>query len=153
MMQKEPRAVALGSLSFPPSHVIHRCPDAALPSAVGTAEERALSLDPVTDKFAPAVIANRSQLVDGTLEAIERMGVTGGNDLEGEIVIVAADFTSSHRHLLAGAAPCHPVQEWPRGLGISRSERSGSSLLYFSRLEPLGQIRRPGAEEFAGRAH
>jgi hypothetical protein len=33
-------------------------------------------------------------------EAIEDVPVPGGNDLEGEVVVVAADFTSWHGNLL-----------------------------------------------------
>jgi hypothetical protein len=67
---------------------------------VGTAEECSLGLDPVPYDLAAAVLAHRSEPVNGTFEAVESMGITGGNHLEGQVIVVAADFTSSHRNLL-----------------------------------------------------
>jgi hypothetical protein len=90
------------------SDVIDRCSHAAFPRAVSTAEECALGLDPVTDDLAAAVIADRRQFVDSTFETIERMGVSSRNDLKRQVVIVAADFTSSHMTSCPGAAPRDP---------------------------------------------
>jgi hypothetical protein len=71
-----------------------------LSCAVGTAVERSLGLDTVANDPALAVLAHRSELVNRTLEAVERMGVAGSDDLERQIVIVAADLTASHETLL-----------------------------------------------------
>jgi hypothetical protein len=70
---------------------------------MGTTEKRAFGLDTVTDDLASAVIADRRQLVDGALKAIKRMGVARRNDLEGQVIVVAADFTSSHRASYLGS--------------------------------------------------
>jgi hypothetical protein len=67
---------------------------------VSAAKERAIGFDAVAHDLATAMLADRSQLVNGALEAVERMGVSGSNDLEREIVVVATDLTSSHMHLL-----------------------------------------------------
>jgi hypothetical protein len=72
------------------------CCHALLPRTVGATVERALRLDPVADDFAAAMLAQRSELVNGALEAVERMGLSGGDDLEGAIVVVATDLTPSH---------------------------------------------------------
>jgi hypothetical protein len=78
------------------SDVIRHRLDSPLSGTVGAAEKGPLRLHAVTHDFAPAVIAYRSQLVDGTLEAVEGVRMTGGDYLEGEIVVVTADFASSH---------------------------------------------------------
>src|SRR5215208_5120313 len=80
--------------------VIHSGLYAAFPGAVGTAKEGALRLNPVPYDLAAAVLAHRREPVDGAFEAVERMGITGGDHLEGQVVVIAADFTSSHRNLL-----------------------------------------------------
>jgi hypothetical protein len=49
---------------------------------MGTAEERALRLYAMTYNLAAAVIACRRQLVNGTFEAVEGMGLPGGDDLK-----------------------------------------------------------------------
>jgi hypothetical protein len=38
--------------------------------------------------------------VDGALEAVEDVAIPGGDDFEGEIVVVAAYFTLGHGMLL-----------------------------------------------------
>src|SRR6266550_2051366 len=87
----------IGYLSYP-----------LLSRAVGTTVERSLGLYTVANDLALAVLAHRGELVNCTLKAVERMGVAGSDDLEGQIVIVAADLTSSHGTLLCRAARCHP---------------------------------------------
>jgi hypothetical protein len=67
-----------------------------LPGAVGTAVKCSLRFDTVPNDFAFAVLANRSELVDRALEAVERMGLAGRDYLERQVIIVAAHFTSSH---------------------------------------------------------
>jgi hypothetical protein len=76
--------------------VIYHSLDAALSGTVGAAIEGPLRLDTMPNDLAAAVLAYRSQPVNGAFEAVERMGVAGCNHLEGEVVIVTADFTSSH---------------------------------------------------------
>jgi hypothetical protein len=63
---------------------------------MGAAVERVVRLDTVTDHLATAVGADGRQLVDGALEAVEDVALTGRDDLEGEVVLVAADLASRH---------------------------------------------------------
>jgi hypothetical protein len=126
---------------------------------MGTAVERLLRLDAMTDDLAAAVIAHWSQFVYGTFEAVERMTLTGRDYLEGEIVVVPADFTSSHGALPERAAQyCHPgtvakmsadFQRLP-AIELRRAASDGSGLLGLPGLEQLAQIGRPGAEQAAG---
>lgn len=62
--------------------MICHCGDAALPGTVGTAVERTLRLDTVAHDLAAAVLAYRSELVNGAFEAIKRMSVAGRDYLE-----------------------------------------------------------------------
>jgi hypothetical protein len=59
-----------------------------------------LRFDAMADDFASAVLADRRELMDGAFEAVECMGVSGRDHLEGKIVVVAADFAPSHSGLL-----------------------------------------------------
>ena len=74
------------------------------PGAVGAAVEVAVHLDSVADDPAATVQAHRGDPVDGTLEAVEHMPLTGGDHLERLVVFVAADLTSGHRALLSFVA-------------------------------------------------
>jgi len=47
-----------------------------------TTVERVVRLDPVAHDPASAMIANRGQAMDGTFEAVERMCLTGSDDLK-----------------------------------------------------------------------
>jgi hypothetical protein len=76
--------------------VIDRAGDARRLRAVRATEERPPGFDAVADDVAPAVIADRRELVDGTLKAVEHMSLTGRDYLEREMVVVSADFTLSH---------------------------------------------------------
>jgi hypothetical protein len=78
------------------SDVISYCLYTTLPSTVGAAKEGSLGLHTVADDLAAAMLAYRGQLVDGAFEAVEGMRLAGRDDLEGEIVVVSAYFTSSH---------------------------------------------------------
>jgi hypothetical protein len=62
--------------------VIHSGLHATFPGAVGTAKEGALCFNPVPDDLAPAVFTHRSKPVDSAFEAVESMGLPGGDDLE-----------------------------------------------------------------------
>jgi len=85
--------------------------DALLAGAVGTAVERSLGLYTVANDPALAVLAHRSELVNRALEAVERMGVAGSDDLEGQIVIVAADLTSSQGSPPVSGSTVPPTRE------------------------------------------
>src|SRR5688500_13411538 len=65
--------------------------------AVLAAERLAVRFDAVADDAALAVRARRRELLDGALEAVERVGVaTGHLHREGLFVAVAADFARTH---------------------------------------------------------
>jgi hypothetical protein len=97
--------------------MIYRSLDAALPGTMGTAVERPVRLDSVSHDLAAAVFAYGSQPVNGTFEAVKGMRLAGSDYLEGEIVVVATDFTSSHRALLETGSTVLPTPEdWQGGL-------------------------------------
>src|SRR5437868_11149110 len=64
--------------------------------ASGAAVGGVVGLDAVPDDLAAAVIANRSKSMNRALEAVERVLRAGRCNLEGQIIIVTADFTLSH---------------------------------------------------------
>jgi hypothetical protein len=71
--------------------------------AVCTTIEHAIRLDPVPDDFRTTMAAHRRQLLDSALEAIEDVGVPGGDNLKRLVVIVPADLTFRHvTHLCIG---------------------------------------------------
>src|SRR5215204_6741797 len=69
---------------------------------MSTAKEGALRFDAVADDPAPAVVADRRQLVDRALEAVEHMSRAGGDDLERQIVVVPAHLALRHGHPRTG---------------------------------------------------
>ncbi len=58
--------------------------------------EGIVRLNAVSDDLTTAVIAHGRQLMDRALQAVKDVGLTRRDDLEGEVVIVPADFTLSH---------------------------------------------------------
>src|SRR5262245_30005726 len=84
------RAGALG--------MIHGSAQAALPGAVGAAEVLAVALDAVADNADAAVVALRRQLVDGTLEAVERVPAPVQRDFDGAMILVAAGLAGAHEN-------------------------------------------------------
>jgi hypothetical protein len=82
---------------------------ALLPGAMRAAVERLVCLDPVPHDLASAVIAHGCQAMDGTLEAVEGVGMTRGDDLKGEVVLVAADFAGGHGNLLGEGSLALPL--------------------------------------------
>jgi len=72
--------------------------DSGFARAVGAAIESVLGLDPVPDDPAPALSADRGQLLDRAFEAVEDMLPARRDHLEGQIIIVAANFTLGHAH-------------------------------------------------------
>lgn len=71
-----------------------------LAGTMGTAVKGAVSLNAVAQNLTATVIADRRELVDGTFKAIEDVGHTRGDNLKGQVVIVAAHFTGCHNRLL-----------------------------------------------------
>src|ERR1043165_3348177 len=69
-----------------------------LARAIGAAVESVVGLDAVPDDLAPATGTDRGQFVNGALEAVERVARARRRDLEGQVIVVAADFTLRHRH-------------------------------------------------------
>jgi hypothetical protein len=67
---------------------------------MGTAIEPILGFHAVTDDSAPAMGARHCQRVDRAFEAIEGVGLTLHDHVEGLVVAVAADFAFTHIVLL-----------------------------------------------------
>jgi len=86
------------------SGVITYVLDSCLPRAVGAAIETIFRLDAVADDLAPAMITHRRELMDRTLETIERVTRSGSHHLERQIIIVPANFTLCHRR-----TPLEPI--------------------------------------------
>src|SRR6476659_105039 len=99
--------------------------DACLPGAVGAAVEGVVRFDAVTDDLAAAVLADGRETMNGAFEAVEGMGPARGDDLEGEVVVVPADFTHGHGGLLERGRPL------------------AARLPTVRRLEEFRQLRRP----------
>src|SRR2546423_8622092 len=64
--------------------------------AVGATIERVIGLDAVPDDLTATVVAYGRELVNRTLEAVERMMRACRDDFKGQVIIVAADFTLGH---------------------------------------------------------
>ena len=82
--------------------------DTAFLRAVGTAVERALGLDAMSDDSALAVRAGRRQCVNRALETVEDVGFSGVNHLKRLVVVVSADFALGHGILLVGGGKRDP---------------------------------------------
>jgi hypothetical protein len=63
---------------------------------MGATVKCALGLDTMANDFALGVLANWSQPVNRALEAVERVSVPGSHHLKREVIVIAADFASSH---------------------------------------------------------
>jgi hypothetical protein len=63
---------------------------------MGTAEQPATVLDAMADHATPAMLAARSQLMNGTLERIERIVAFPEMNLEGFVIGVPAGVTDWH---------------------------------------------------------
>jgi hypothetical protein len=66
---------------------------------MGTAVEMTSDFYTVPDHPALAMLANRRNRLNCTFEAVECMLLTGGDQLESFIVLVAADFALGHNFL------------------------------------------------------
>jgi hypothetical protein len=82
--------------------MVLRLRDPGFASATGAAIERILSLDAVPDDLAAAVSADRGQFLDRALEAVEDMLSARRDHVEGQIIIVTANFTFSHVYTSEG---------------------------------------------------
>src|SRR5918999_1529583 len=63
-------------------HMVDRAVCAGQSRAIRATIKRVAYLDPMPDHLAPAVRADRRELVDRTLEAVEHVSLAGGDDLE-----------------------------------------------------------------------
>ncbi len=101
------------------SNVVGDAFSSRLTGTVGAAVEAVLRLRAMADDPTPTMTTNRCQLLNGAFEAIEDVPAATGNDLEGEVVVVAADFTDRHKTSLvrAGsvAAPPTTLRSWAGG--------------------------------------
>src|SRR5690606_33070349 len=80
----------------PPSSAIVQFGDPLLLSAMGAAIEHPALLQPVADDAAPAVLAPGCDRLDGAFEAVEHVGLTVEDQLEGLVVVVAAELAGGH---------------------------------------------------------
>src|SRR5438105_4687245 len=77
--------------------------------AVRAAVHRAVGFHAVAEDAAAAVAAERRELLDRALEAVERVRVAAGDaDGEGLVVTVAADFAGAHRLAPMQHGACAP---------------------------------------------
>lgn len=67
-----------------------------LTCAVGAAVEGTIRLDAVADDLASAMRADGGKPVNGALETVKGVARAGRNDLEGQIVVVAAHLAPGH---------------------------------------------------------
>src|SRR2546421_10605520 len=65
--------------------------------AMGATIEILAGLDPMSDDFAPAMLAFGSQRVDCALEAVKIMGDAVDDDFQRFIVFVSTNFALSHK--------------------------------------------------------
>jgi hypothetical protein len=87
--------------------VINHRSYALLPGTVSATEKRTVRLQPMPYDLAAAVLAYRGKPVNGALKAVECMPLSRGNYLEGEVIIVAADFALSHGNLRVKTSSRH----------------------------------------------
>lgn len=63
---------------------------------MSTAEKLAANLDAMADHFTLAMLANRRNRLNGTLEAVKCVPRSRGDQLESLIVFITADFAFRH---------------------------------------------------------
>ena len=63
---------------------------------MSTAEKLAANLDAMADHSALAMLANRRNRLNGTLEAVKCVPRSRGDQLESLIVVITADFAFRH---------------------------------------------------------
>src|SRR5262249_53986555 len=77
-------------------HVVPRFENAGHSRAIGATVKRSFCLYAVSDDFATAMFAERRELVNRTFETVKGVTGTGGDDFEGHVIIVAANFALCH---------------------------------------------------------
>src|SRR5262249_15514193 len=71
--------------------------------AVRATIEGAVGLHAVADDLAAAVLTHGRELLDGALETVERVRLSGGHHLKRHLVVVAAHFAYGHGRFLGRA--------------------------------------------------
>lgn len=79
-----------------PSRVIFYVSDSRLSRTIRTTIKGVVCLDAVPYDLAAAMIANRREFMNRTLETVERVTRSSRHNLERKVIIVAAHFTLSH---------------------------------------------------------
>jgi hypothetical protein len=90
--------------------VIDRSLHTGFARAVCAAKKLAARLDAVADDPAAAVIARRSELLNGAFKAVEHMAIAAEDNLEGALVIIPAQITLGHRGFLPLRGPSAGVE-------------------------------------------
>src|SRR5215210_30775 len=110
--------------------------------AVGTAVKRAVRLDAVSDHLDVAVLADRGERVDRTLEAVEGVRVLAGHAyLKGLVVLISTDFALGHIHLLlpgTGQTPIYKMNYPGHGRDKPETYRPG---VRYPAPPPIGRAR------------
>ena len=70
--------------------------DPCLTRTIGAAIKNSVCFHTMADYSASTMVAYWGELVYSAFEAVKRMGVTGRENLERAIVVIAADITFSH---------------------------------------------------------
>ena len=78
------------------SRVVSYFCDSCVPRAICAAIKSAVCLDAVPDDLAGAMIADRREFMDCTLETVERVTRSCRHYFKRKVIIVAAYFTLSH---------------------------------------------------------
>jgi hypothetical protein len=79
------------------SNVVGDAPDSFLTGTVGAAVDHVRGFGPMADDPAPTMGTGRCQLLDRAFKAIEDVSAPSGNDLEGKVILIAADFADCHK--------------------------------------------------------
>src|ERR1043166_4118862 len=75
--------------------------------AIRATVERSLCLYAVSDDLATAMFAERREPVNRTFETVKRVTRTGGDDVEGQMIVVAAHFAFCHLKVSFSVNPLH----------------------------------------------
>jgi hypothetical protein len=63
---------------------------------MSTAEKCSICFDPMPNDTTPAMVTGRRKCMDGTLKAVEHVGVSTHHYFKSLIVLIPADFTLGH---------------------------------------------------------
>src|SRR2546423_10217061 len=88
--------------------IVHDFRRALCVRAMRAAVERSVRFDTVADDLAVAMVADRCKLLNCALEAVERMGFSGCDDLKRHRVVIPAYF--AYRHFILLRWPCFGLE-------------------------------------------